>query len=173
MAMGGIERRAAVELRSTGRSLYGYAARFGVETRIADFVEEVRQGAFARSLRTGADVCLLYDHDPGRPLARVRAATLRLSEDAHGLHFETSDLPNVSWANDTLELVRSNTHGGCSFGFICRKDAWEGNKRTLVDVDLHEISVVAFQAAYSDTSVSVRRRMPPRLARALRVLQTV
>jgi HK97 family phage prohead protease len=59
-----IERRAAAAVRSSGRSLIGYAAVFNVEARIGTFNEVVRAGAFARSLAAVDDVLMLVDHDP-------------------------------------------------------------------------------------------------------------
>ena len=45
---GAVERRIApVELRAAGRRLEGYAATFGAEARIADFVETIAPGAFS------------------------------------------------------------------------------------------------------------------------------
>jgi phage head maturation protease len=95
-----IERRYGVELRAAGRRLEGYAAVFGQETRIADFVELVAPGAFARSLGAGGDLLALVDHDITKVLARTRAGTLKLAEDSRGLHFETVELPNTTAAND-------------------------------------------------------------------------
>jgi HK97 family phage prohead protease len=168
-----IERRAAVEIRATGRRLEGYAAVFGQPTEIADFVETVQQGAFARSIAAGADILALVDHDPTKVLARTKAGTLRLIEDARGLRFETSDLPATTAANDVLELVRSGNVGGASFAFRVPAggERWQGKRRTLTEVDLREVSVVAAWPAYSGTTVSTRARIPPRLARALRALE--
>lgn len=157
-----IERRAAaVELRAAGRRLVGTVARFGVEARIGPrMVEVIRPGAFSTSLRGGADILLLADHDPGKVLARTRASTLTLREDGEGLHFETAELPNTTAANDTIELVRSGNAGGMSFGFTVRKggEAWNGDRRELIDVDLREASVVSAWPAYPDTAIATRNR---------------
>jgi HK97 family phage prohead protease len=170
-----LERRAAVELRATGRRLQGYAAVFDQPTRIADFTEVVERGAFAKTLASGTDVLALVDHDATRVLARTKAGTLRLQEDAFGLSFEIADLPNTSAANDILELVRSGNAGGASFAFAVAPggERWRGSTRTLTEVDLREVSVVAAVPAYTGTTVSARARMPARLALALRVLETV
>jgi uncharacterized protein len=171
--MADLERRAALELRASGRRLEGYAAVWATPARIGSFTEIVAQGAFARSLRSGRDVLLLADHDSTRVLARTGRGTLLLAEDTRGLHFETLNLPNTTAANDVLELVRSGTAGGASFAFRAIGEAWDGNRRTLTEVDLREVSVVAAWPAYDGTSVSARRRAPERLARALRFLETV
>jgi len=45
-----------------------------------------------------------------------------------------------------------------SFGFSTVRDSWSdsGNERTLLEVRLHEVSIVTGVAAYSQTSASVR-----------------
>ena len=54
-----LERRAITELRAAGRKLEGYAARFNIEARIADFTEVIRAGAFSNSLAGGRDILAL------------------------------------------------------------------------------------------------------------------
>jgi HK97 family phage prohead protease len=160
--MAEIERRAAVEFRASGRKLTGYASVFGQQARIADFTEVVQRGAFAKSIASGNDLLLLVDHDPTRVLARTRAGSLRLSEDTRGLHFETDDLPGTQAANDILELIRTNNHGGASFAFRTVQERWDGKRRNLTEVDLQEVSVVAAWPAYEGTVVSTRAPGCPR-----------
>ena len=170
-----LERRATVELRATGRRLEGYAAVFNQPTAIGTFVEQIEPAAFSRSLSSGRDLLLLADHDPTRVLARTKAGTLRLSEDDHGLRFETEDLPATSYAADVLALVASGNAGGASFAFAVPPggERWQGKRRTLVDLDLAEVSVVAAHAAYAGTSVQVRSAGQDRVASARRWLETV
>jgi len=172
--MSEIERRAVLEVRAMGRQLAGLAAPYNVTTYVAGFDERIISGAFSESLRENGDVLALLDHDMTRVLARTKSGSLRLAESTRGLEFEI-DLPGTSWANDALELVRSNNAGGMSFGFKVRKagESWDGTTRELRALDLIEISVVSAFPAYSTTEVSARSKTPPRLARALRVLETV
>lgn len=165
-----LERRAVAELRTSGRRLQGYAATFGSEARIGDFVETITRGAFAGSL--GKDILALVDHDVGRVLARTRSGTLRLSEDSHGLEFDLA-VPDTSAGRDVLALAERGDLGGMSFGFLPIDERWSGNRRTLRSVDLREISVVSAWPAYEGTSVSARSRVPPRLAWARRYLETL
>jgi HK97 family phage prohead protease len=156
-----IERRAELfELRAEGRRLTGYAAVFGKPTRILDFTETVQRGAFAKSLAAGGDILALVDHERSKVLGRTRAGTLTLTEDAKGLRFETDELPNTSYANDALELVRTGNIGGASFAFRVPRggEKWDGNRRTLTQVDLREVSLVSAWPAYSGTSVNLRSR---------------
>lgn len=150
-----IEERAAIEVRATGRRLEGYAALYGTEARVADFSETIAPGAFDTSLSEGRDILALVDHDRTKVLGRTKAGTLRLSSDTRGLKFEI-DLPNTTVANDVLANVRNM--GGCSFGFSVDKEDWQGERRTLQSVTLHEVSVVSAWPAYDGTSVSARAR---------------
>ena len=174
--MSDLERRsAAIEVRARGRRLEGYAALFGVEARIGTFSESIRAGAFAGSLR--GDVLALVDHDPKRVLARTRSTTLRLGEDSRGLAFDL-DVPDTSFGRDVLVSAERGDLGGMSFGFTTPKggDVWQGDKRELVAVQLHEISVVAAWPAYEGTIVSARSRhaaSPAGLALARRYLDTL
>jgi HK97 family phage prohead protease len=151
------EKRATkLEIRARGRRLEGYAAVFGSEAKIGDFTEVIAPGAFNRSLQQN-DIVAMVDHDVAKVLARTRSRTLRLAEDAHGLAFDL-DVPSTTSGNDVLALARRGDLGGMSFGFLAVEEDWTGNKRTLHEVDLREISVVQSWPAYPETKVVVRRK---------------
>lgn len=156
-----IERRAVTELRTTGRRLEGYAATFGVEARIADFVEVIAAGAFAASLSAKRDILALMDHNQTQVLARTKSGTLKLNEDSKGLQFDLS-LPETTAGKDVLTLAERGDLGGMSFGFTVPKDGerWTGNRRELRAVNLVEISVVSAWPAYPETTVVARSRTP-------------
>ena len=151
-----LERRAAeLEIRARGRTLEGYAAVFDQRTRIDDFDEVILRGAFADSLREG-DKLALVDHDASKLLARTRNGSLKLAEDTRGLHFEIAALPKTSLADDVLALADAGSLGGASFGFMVKRDAWQGSLRTLEAIDLREISIVNAWPAYPQTTVTAR-----------------
>lgn len=156
-----MERRAfSLELRAARgnpRRLEGYAATFGVDTQIGNFVETIRAGAFAESLASGRDVLALVDHAPDKLLARTRSGSLRLSEDSRGLAFDIS-LPQTSLAHDVLALAERGDIGGMSFGFKAKDERWSGDRRELRAVELHEISIVSAWPAYENTVVEARSR---------------
>lgn len=160
-----IEKRTSIEVRAEGRKLIGYAAVFDQETRIADFREVIRRGAFAASLASGRDTLALVDHDSGRVLARTKSGTLRLSEDERGLKFEI-DVPDTSAGRDVLALAARGDLGGASFGFTVADggDVWTGDKRELRSVALHEVSIVQSFPAYGGTTVQARSRPTARTA---------
>lgn len=181
-----IERRASVELRARGRRLEGYAAVFNTPAQIGDFTENLLPGAFAETIDQGRDILALVDHSPEKVLARTRSGTLRLAEDSRGLAFDLS-VPNTTLGSDVLALAERGDLGGMSFAFTVPKggESWEGRRRTLTRLTLHEISVVNAWPAYDGTSVQARRalsrlrhalqthRATPRLDRAKRFLETI
>jgi Escherichia/Staphylococcus phage prohead protease len=149
----------AVEIRAENdaRSIGGYAALFNSETMIGDWYKEsIERGAFANTL--DSDVRALIDHDSGRVIGRTTATTLRLSEDATGLAVEI-DLPDTGDGRDLATSIERGDISGMSFGFVVTKEIWDETGdmpvRTILEVELHEVSVVAFPA-YDDTSIALR-----------------
>lgn len=139
----------------------GYAAVFNsVSADLGGFYEVVAPGAFARSIAQN-DVRALWDHDPKYVLGRTAAGTLALAEDDRGLRIEALP-PDTTWANDLLTMVRRGDVNQMSFGFYVRDEEWGKTEdgaplRTLKDVDLFDVSVVAYPA-YEATEVSAEAR---------------
>ena len=144
------------------KKLTGYAAVFNrLSENLGGFREKIAPGAFAKTIQS-ADVRLLINHD-GLPLARTKSHTLTLVEDADGLRFEalmdTSD-PDVQ---RIIPKMKRNDLNQMSFGFYTVSDKWEHpaeksskeSIRTLLEVDLFDISIVTFPA-YPQTSANIR-----------------
>jgi HK97 family phage prohead protease len=128
---------------------------------IGGFVEVCDPGMLTRTLRESPDVLMLRDHKSELLLGRTTASTLSLSVDGTGLAF-TVTLPKSGIGDDTAENVRLRNLTGCSFGFSTVEDTWNVTSdgkalRTLLDVDLFEISITSFPA-YQETSVTTRSR---------------
>ena len=157
-----LEIRSNGTLSATGKTLTGYAAVFNSEAVLGDFSEVIRQGAFAKSLATGSNICALYQHQGDALLGTTRGGTLQLREDAKGLAFELA-LPDTSHGKDLAILVGRGDVAGCSFGFRVAPggDRWEQRGATLVreliDVELVEITLTS-DPAYQDTTVAMRSR---------------
>ena len=157
-----LEIRSNGTLSATGKTLTGYAAVFNSEAVLGDFSEVIRQGAFAKSLATGSNICALYQHQGDALLGTTRGGTLQLREDAKGLAFELA-LPDTSHGKDLAILVGRGDVAGCSFGFRVAPggDRWEQRGDTLVrellNVDLVEITLTS-DPAYQDTTVAMRSR---------------
>ncbi len=149
-------------------SLIGYASVYNSESEdLGGFREKVMPGAFSRSIREGADVKCLMNHDPSLVLGRVKNGTLKLEEDAHGLRFRCM-LPPTQTGRDLYALVKRGDIDSCSFAFIPKDQSWEDVRsengdlyasRKLMDVDLLDVSAVT-NPAYPSTSLSARSFFP-------------
>jgi hypothetical protein len=96
----------------------------------------------------------LNNHDPNQVLGRTRSGTLKLAVNDRGLHYSV-ELPNSSLGDNVYQSVKRGDVSGSSFGFTCLKDSWDGNSRTLLDLDLLDAGPVTYPA-YANTSVQVR-----------------
>jgi HK97 family phage prohead protease len=138
----------------------GYAAVFGEPADIGGwFTEVIARGAFTNTLRT-SDVRAYFGHDSGRVLGRNSAGTLRLSENDKGLAVEI-DLPDTTDGRDAAALIERGDITGMSFSFRAMKEEWDETvdppKRTLLEVELYEVSIVS-EPAYDGTSIAMRSR---------------
>jgi len=122
------------------------------------FFEVIKPGAFTDENLQYGQVAALWNHDSGQVLGRVSAGTLRLWQDAAGVHGEI-DLPDTQAGRDCLTLVRRGDVTNCSFGFKVIKDSWKnGNnqqQREIISAELLEISIVAFPA-YLSSKIGAR-----------------
>ena len=147
-----------LEIRADGdgRTFTGYAAVFNADSEpMGGFTERIAPGAFRRSLTShGWDIKLLANHDAGRVLGSTRAKTLRLTEDDRGLYVEAT-LPDNTDGRDIAESIRRGDIDSMSFGFSAQPggETWskDGAIRTLTDIKLYEVSIVAWPA-YSSTA---------------------
>lgn len=146
-------------------TLTGYAAIFDSDSLPFDgwqkpWVERIAPGAFKRSLAERPDIAALWSHRADAILGRT-PKTLRASEDDKGLKVEI-DLIDTQQNRDVLASVRAGQVDSMSFGFSARSVKWEEGKerdvRTLLDVDLFEVSAVVWPA-YPATSLSARSAM--------------
>ncbi|NTI15677.1 HK97 family phage prohead protease [Agrobacterium rhizogenes] len=170
-----LEKRAATDVQSSGKStIVGYIAKFNNTAQIADFSEEIAPGAFSESLRSNPDILALENHSYDRVIGRTANGSLKLEEDAVGLRFELTPVDTTA-GRDALEMVRSKTAGGLSFGFTVDgpdSQEWRGSHRVLKRVNLREVSLVSSFPAYSGTEASVRSRQPMTDAeRRIRILE--
>lgn len=156
------------EIRETQDGMFfeGYAAVFDSPSEPLPFTERIAPGAFIRSLKSRNDVKILWNHDTGSVLGSTRAGTLKLTEDARGLRVEAS-LPNTTVGRDAAELLKRGDIDSMSFGFSVPRggDEWnaDGSERTLREIRLHEVSIVAFPA-YTATAGSTSVRGLDRVA---------
>jgi len=142
------------------KQVSGYAIVFNSPSvDLGGFTEICSPQMLTRTLKESPDVLALRDHKSEMLLGRTTANTLALSVDSTGLRF-TVTLPKTSIGDDTAENVRLRNLTGCSFGFNTVADQWtvadDGSAlRTLLDVDLFEISITSFPA-YQQTTAEAR-----------------
>lgn len=124
----------------------GYASLFNVADLSGD---RVLMGAFHRSLRArgASGIRMLWNHDPAEPIGVWTA----IHEDSRGLRVEGRLTPNVTRSSGVAALMRDGAVDGLSIGFhTIRADRSKsaksvaGKGRRLIEVDLWEISLVAF-----------------------------
>ena len=142
-----------------GMRFTGYAAVFNSDSEPLPFTERIVPGAFKRSLKSRNEIKMFVNHNMDMVLASTRAKTLRLTEDSKGLLAEAS-LPDTTYGRDLSVLMQRGDVHSMSFGFSVPKkgDRWseDGATRELLDVRLHEVSIVTGFPAYEATTAQVR-----------------
>jgi uncharacterized protein len=142
-----------------GMRFTGYAAVFDSNSEPLPFIERIVPGAFKRSLKARNEIKMFVNHNMDMVLASTRAKTLRLTEDSKGLLAE-AELPDTTYGRDLSVLMKRGDVHAMSFGFSVPKkgDRWseDGTTRELLDIRLHEVSIVTGFPAYEATTASVR-----------------
>lgn len=148
------------EIRADGDGIRvtGYAAVFNQEADIGGmFRETIAPGAFRAAIGRD-DVVFLINHD-GLPLARTRSGTLTLTEDSQGLRIETqldAEDPDVK---SIVGKMKRGDLDKMSFAFRATRQEWDDTVdpplRTLLEVELHDVSVVT-SPAFDGTSIALR-----------------
>ena len=143
-----------------GNTIRGYAAVYNSDSEwMGGFYEQIEAGAFDSVLEN--DVRAYFNHDENLLLGRVSSGTLRIGTDKRGLFYEV-DLPNTSYANDLVELMKRGDVNQSSFAFLIEKDRWEQRDgityRIIEKVSrLLDVSPVA-QPAYPDATSELKTR---------------
>lgn len=152
-----------VEFKTEGKALvaHGYAARFDkLSQNLGGYLERVAPGAFAKTIKE-QDIRALFNHNEDAVLGRLKAGTLRLSEDSDGLRYEI-DLPDTSAGRDLAVSLERGDISGSSFGFRIVEDEWSDPEvdkgfpvRSLKQVSLRDVGPVTFPA-YTDSESGLR-----------------
>lgn len=146
------------------KTIEGYALLFNSPSKdLGGFVEVIDPKALDNV--DLSNVIMLDQHDYSKPLASVKAGTLKLDTDDKGLHFVATLDDSVSYANDAYQNVKSGNVDSMSFRFDVDDGGDEftqdeqGNvTRTIKQVkDLFEVSTVTIPA-YDDSNVQVDKR---------------
>lgn len=150
--------------------LEGYAASYNqLSQDLGGFREQIAPGAFSRSIKEGADVKCLLNHDSNFILGRTKSGTLTLSDSRKGLQFRCQLLRSSQMHRDIFASVKSGNLSECSFAFSVPQggDSWDEavdengkrfTRRILRDVSLCDVSVVSDPAYNAAGSTSVDAR---------------
>lgn len=132
------------------------------------FRERIMPGAFTRSLKQGADVKCLMNHDANFLLGRTKSGTLQLTDSRTGLGFRCQLDRNISMHRDIYASVRRRDLSSCSFAFIPTEggDTYDEvmqngkrfKRRTVTDADLFDCSIVVDPAYNAPGATSVNAR---------------
>jgi uncharacterized protein len=164
-------RSLSAELRAEAEgdemAIAGYAALFNQNSKnLGGFKERIAPGAFTRSLKEGADVKALLNHDPSHLLGRTKNGSLTLSQDERGLKFRCVLNAESGAHRDLYASIKRGDLDECSFAFTVPQggDSFDEaidetgvryQRRTLKDVNLLDVSAVTYPA-YNNTSVGAR-----------------
>jgi len=151
-----MERR-STEFRAEldGEIVRGYAAVFDSPSEdLGGFIEYIMPGAFDDVLND--DVRAFYNHSDSFLLGRVSSGTLRVWQDKNGLGYEVK-MPNTTYANDLIELMRRGDVNQSSFAFLVGRDRWEkrnGKNVRIIEkvsrlIDVSPVVLPAYPAATS------------------------
>lgn len=136
-----------MQIKSTGEdgSIEGYGSVFDV---VDDYDDVIASGAFTKSL---ADhkvektmPAMLWQHNPNEPIG----VWTEMVEDAKGLRIKGKLSLETIKGKEAHALLKMGALNGLSIGFISKQWAYdrETDVRTLLEVDLWEVSLVTFPA---------------------------
>ncbi|HEY0301308.1 MAG TPA: HK97 family phage prohead protease [Rhizomicrobium sp.] len=128
----------------------GYASLFGVADGAGDVVAP---GAFTRSLRRRPPerVRLLYQHFAHEPLGVWE----EIKEDRKGLYVRGRLNAEVERAQEVASLIAQGALDGLSIGFRTIRARRDAATRTLLEIELWEISVVTFPLLAQSTVTAI------------------
>lgn len=135
---------------------------------LGGFRERIMPGAFARSIKQGADVHCLLNHNANFLLGRTKSGTLQLQDTRTGLGFRCQLDRNNSMHRDVYASVKRRDLSECSFAFVVAQggesfdqvtqNAKTFVRRTVTDADLKDISIVVTPAYNAQGATSVDAR---------------
>lgn len=118
----------------------GYASVFGNTDFYNDAVEK---GAFSKSIKRNS-IKMLFNHDP----SKIVGVWNTLEEDEKGLKVEGRLLKSIQAGAEMIELIKAKAINSLSIGYRTIRAKFDDKTqiRSLLEVDLQEISLVTFPA---------------------------
>ena len=153
-------------MEHNGNVVRGYAAVYDSDSEFMGYYEQIEKGAFVDVMND--DVRAYYNHDENYLLGRVSSGTLRIGTDKRGLYYEV-DLPNTTYANDLVELMKRGDINQSSFAFLIGQDRWEerdGKTYRIIEkvsrlIDVSPVAMPAYQMATSELKRDLETETPP------------
>ena len=150
------------------RTIRGTASVFDAPYLVGDWFYEVfRSGAFNKTLSDGRNLKVLSHHNDDKPVGSTRAGSARFWVDNDGLQYEAVVNPDLAYAVELHEQIRSGLLDGSSIGFFSvegkeqvTKD-WRDGKDLVevMEVDLREASPVTWPASQATGQPQARAIM--------------
>lgn len=136
-----------MQIKSTGEdgSIEGYGSVFDV---VDDYDDVIAPGAFSKSLADHKSEktmpAMLWQHNPDEPIG----VWTEMVEDAKGLRIKGKLSLETIKGKEAHALLKMGALNGLSIGFISKQWSYdrETDVRTLLEVDLWEVSLVTFPA---------------------------
>lgn len=137
----------ALQIKATGDdgSVEGYGSVFGVRDNYDDVIAK---GAFLGSLNehkaAGTMPAMLWQHDADKPIG----IWTEMVEDEKGLRIKGRLALDTVKGKEAHALLKMGALNGLSIGFISKEWAYDRDTevRTLIAIDLWEVSLVTFPA---------------------------
>jgi HK97 family phage prohead protease len=135
-------------------TIEGYGSVFG---DLDSYADVVAPNAFKRSLKeakaAGRLPAMLWQHDPDQPIG----VWTDMKEDDHGLAVK-GKIADTTLGRDAHKLMKMGALSGLSIGYYTVDSSYDQKTgvRTLLDVDLLEVSPVTFPALESARINSVK-----------------
>lgn len=142
---------------SDARSLVGYGVVFDDEYELG---EELYERIAPDALELAEDVLIAWNHNYAQILGRTGAGTATVEVDERGAKYEVKELPNTTYANDLIELLRTKNVTGSSFSFYVEDEEYKMREdgavlRTIKKAYVFEMGPVTMPA-YKMTTANLR-----------------
>jgi HK97 family phage prohead protease len=145
----------------------GVATVYNQESVIGGYFREIiKPGSFTQLLATNPDVIAAPNHNWDIVLGRTTNKTLRLSDQADGLHYSIDANPEDPEAMAMYAKIKRGDVNQSSFAFNVQSDQWDQPadknilplRTILVFSELIDVSPVTW-GAFPQTSVGVRSKL--------------
>lgn len=147
----------SLSIRATGDdgSVEGYGSVFGLKDTYDDVI---KPGAFAASINehraAGTMPAMLWQHDPSEPIG----VWTDMAEDDKGLRVKGRLVLESERGRAAHALLKAGALNGLSIGFMAKEWSYDRDSevRTLIGIDLWEVSMVTFPAQRQARVTSVK-----------------